>query len=127
VRVVLLKLGLLIEFLLFIVINKHTVPPWSTLLQTREEVRGNAKKNLDRVEQSSDENRVHFLLDKRPDCVAFQESTEEVCFPEFTIAMDTWEGWEEKNDKEKNDRYTSNLVCINDVTLGKLKTDGFSN
>jgi hypothetical protein len=27
VRVVLLKLGLLIEFLLFIVINKHTVPP----------------------------------------------------------------------------------------------------
>ena len=35
--------------------------------------------------------------------------------------MDTWEGWEEKKDKEKNDRYNSNLVFMNDVTLGSAK------
>ena len=43
--------------------------------------------------------------------MALKESIK-VCFLEsqFTRAMDTWEGWEEKKDKEKNDRYNSNLV-----------------
>lgn len=35
--------------------------------------------------------------------------------------MDTWEGWEGKKDKEKKDRYNSNLVFINDVTLKSAK------
>jgi hypothetical protein len=50
-----------------------------------------------------------------------QNSTNEVCVLEFMRAMDTWEGWEEKRDKEKNDRCNSSLVFINEVTIGSAK------
>jgi hypothetical protein len=84
-------------------------------------IRREAKNFLVRIGQSSDENAVNFFLDKRPNGVAFQNSTNEICFLEFTRAMDTWEGWEEKKDKAKNDRYNSRLVFINEVTIRSAK------
>ena len=46
----------------------------------------------------SNDTDIKTFLDKRPDGVAFDETTKKVCLLELSSAMDAREDWEERKD-----------------------------
>jgi hypothetical protein len=69
----------------------------------------------------SNDTDIKVFLDKRPDGVAFDETTKKVCLLEFTRAMDAREDWEERKDLEKSKRYSQILAFINDQAQGSAR------
>jgi hypothetical protein len=76
---------------------------------------------LERRGPPSNDTDIKTFLDKRPDWVAFDETTKKVCLLEFTRAMDAREDWEERKDLEKSKRYSLILAFFNDQAQGSAR------
>jgi hypothetical protein len=76
---------------------------------------------LERRGSPSNDTDIKAFLNKRPDGVAFDETTKKVCLLEFTRAMDAREDWEERKDLEKSKRYSLILAFINDQAQGSSR------
>ena len=84
-------------------------------------IRSKIRLFLDQRESPSNDTDIKAFLDKRPDGVAFDETTKKVCFLEFTRAMDAREDWEERKDLKKSKRYSLILAFFNDQAQGSAK------
>jgi len=64
----------------------------------------------------SNDTDIDTFIARRPDGLAFDKEEKLCVFMEYTRAMDTNEGWAEKKEQEKNDRYSSHLGFINHLS-----------
>jgi len=63
-----------------------------------------------------DETGTNTFIARRPDGLAFDKEKKLCVFLEYTRAMDTNKDWAEKEEQEKNDRYSSHIGFINHLS-----------